>query len=165
MPTRTVNGSRRSIELLIACCAVVGLLFVASCSSDSDSSSDGADTAIQSDAQTDADDGGASDDESTSSNGELPDGFPDIPLPEFTKADVVKSGAGDSPGWSVLFTIDPTLETDGDQILTDYSAQLEAAGYAIEGDTTDVNIEANKGDTMITFHSSMNGTITIGVMD
>lgn len=162
MATPTRIGSRRSIEMFIACCALLGLVFVASCTSDSDSSSDRGDTTVQSDAQTDDD---ASDDAAPSSNGEVPDGFPDIPLPEFTKADVVKSGAGDSPGWSVLFTIDPTLETDGDQILTDYSAQLEAAGYAIEGDTTDVNIEANKDDTMITFHSSMDGTITIGVFD
>jgi len=163
MSARTIDGSRRSIEMLIACCAVVSLLFVASCSSDADSSGDGGATTIQSDAQTD-DAGGGSDGNAPSSNGDLPDGFPDIPVPEFAKADIIKSETGSSPGWSVMLTVDETLGTPSDEILDGYAAQLEAAGYEIAGDTTDVSIEAKKGDTTITFHSSMNGTITIGVM-
>jgi hypothetical protein len=152
--------------MFVACLALLGLVFVASCSSDSSSSTDGADATAQADARSDDDaDGNKTDDGGSKASGNVPEGFPDIPLPEFTKADVVKSGAGESPGWSVLFTVDPTLETDGDRILTDYAAQLEAAGYQIEGDTTDPSIEANKGDTLITFHSSMDGTITIGVFE
>lgn len=157
MATPTRIGSHRSIEMLIACCTVMGLLFVAACSSDSDSSRDGAATTIQA--------GGGAADDGSSSNGELPDGFPDIPVPDFEKADVVKSGTETSPGWSVLLTVDPSLETNGDQIITAYAEQLEAAGYEIEGDTTDVSIQATKDGTDVTFHSSMDGTITIGVFD
>ena len=46
MPVSTEPRSRRSVELLVACCAVLGLLFAAGCSSDSGSSTDASDTTI-----------------------------------------------------------------------------------------------------------------------
>lgn len=156
MPSPSRRDNRRSFRVFLAACALVGLLGVTACSSDSSSKSDSpADQ--NADADRDATGGGDS--------GEgRPDGFPDIPLPDHSKFDVIKSETDTSPGWSVLFTVDPTLAKDSDEIVTEYADQLEGDGYEIEGDATDASVQATKDDTYITFHSSMDGTITIGVM-
>lgn len=152
--------ARRSIKALFATFALIGMLAAGACSSGSTTSTDG--TTVAAGANAGDNDADAP---KSGSDGGLPDGFPDIPLPDFDKVDVVKSGAGDSPGWSVLLTVDPTLKTDGDEILTAYVEQLEAAGYEIEGDISDASIGATKDGMDIHFHSSMDGTITVGVVE
>lgn len=150
---------RRFLPLLIVAVAFFGLVGVSACSSDTKSSDAGAPTDSSDAKSSDAKDGDAG-----KGGGTVPDGFPDIPLPEFSDAKVIKDGSGKSPGWSVLFTVDETLAADQDTIVTDYAEQLRAAGYEVEGDATDASVAARKGDLEIFFHSSMNGTITIGVI-
>lgn len=164
MPVIETVDRRRSPRFLSALAIALGLTLFPACSSDSDGSAD-TDSATTVAAATDGVDDAADGDRSgaTDTTG-LPAGFPDVPLPEFTKVDVIKAETETAPGWNVMFTVDETLATPGDDIVNAYVEQLEAAGYEVEGDTSDVTIEATRDGTAIHFHSSMDGTITIGVM-
>lgn len=142
------STTSRLPKLFLAIVAIVTMLTIIGCSSDATSEADGKGAKPA----------------AADSTSKLPDGFPDIPLPDFVKFDVVKKGTESAPGWSVMFTVDAKLQTSKDEIVTAYIDQLKAAGYTIDGDATDVNVNAKKADHEIFFHSSMDGTITIGVI-
>lgn len=138
------------------------------CSSDSDSDSkketssapvDGADPA-----DTDSGSDGGSSSSDTGSPAGLPDGFPsDVPLPDASKVDVIKKETEALPGsWVLLLTIDPSLEASGDEIVDAYAEQLRGAGFEV--DDSGPAAEATSDAWSINFHSSMDGTLTVGTM-
>jgi len=91
-----------------------------------------------------------------------PDGFPaDVPLPEAAKIDTIKSATDATPGmWVVMVTVDPTLAESGEKLKAAFGTQLEEAGYEVS-EPDGSNVSAQNEDWEITFHSSMDGTLTI----
>lgn len=71
---------------------------------------------------------------------ELPEGFPDdIPLPEdATLRTATAMGAGGA--WRLMYVID----SDDDDRLERYAARLAAAGFEINADVPEVNIDARR---------------------
>lgn len=150
-PVRRSVGAR-ALGVLVAAVLVFG---ASACSSDSSSDADSAN--VEPGSATPKSDGG--------SKGDRPDGFPDdVPLPEFEKINVLMRGTDDTPDiWSVMLTIDPTLSETGDDLMDAYRGQLEDAGYVVEEAGAGV-FEAENDEWSINFHSSMDGTLTIGTV-
>jgi len=92
----------------------------------------------------------------------LPEHFPEeVPLPEFTSASKIGGQSGpdvDSPWWSVLLMLEEPTTTP----VEDYAAQLTSAGYTVTTDT--YATEAVGADWEISFHSSMENTLTVSVI-
>lgn len=144
--------SRRSIKSLFAVLAVMGLLFSAACSSDSENGSNSGSTSKS--------------DPGKSAGGEaLPKAFDGIPAPEgYKKFDTIaQAREDDGSGTQLLFTIDPTVTKPSEEIMAEYTALLEKNGYSTEQDGG--NTVAKKGSTELMYHSAMDGTITVAVID
>lgn len=146
---RTNTPARKTAALLGV--AALSIALVSGCGGGS--SGDG-DTAEASSGQ-----GG----DSTRASGEgLPEGFPsDVPLPDFTSAKKIGGESGpdiDSPWWSLVVM----LENPTDNPVEDYAAQLSDAGYTLS--TASGTTEAEGPDWEISFHSSMDNTLTVAVM-
>lgn len=152
MTTHFIFARHTKVRALVAAFAVVVLLGgTAACSSDSDSKSSG---------------GSSSASKSKSGSGKkLPDGFPDdVPMPKSEKVSVIRSATDDSPGfWIVMTTIDPSLKKTSESLMAAYSDQLEKAGFELS-DKGSSSVEAENDKWSITFHSSMDGTLTISTM-
>ncbi|MFA5565568.1 MAG: hypothetical protein WC184_07195 [Acidimicrobiia bacterium] len=175
-----ISGSRASHSLLGRLLAVVavGALFfggVVACSSDSESEGQNGQGVnlgqASSDVDNDGDEGaeadngadeGASSDAGSQERSDLPDGFPNIPLPNFTKSSTLMSG--DNPGgtFSVLLTIDPSLNKSGDDLIEEYRTQLVGEGFEVL-DEGPPSAELENDEWTIYFHSSMDGTLTVAV--
>lgn len=85
-------------------------------------------------------------------------------MPAFEKANVIKAATDDTQGmWVLMLTIDPTLKETGESLIAAYSAQLEEAGYEV-GDNGPSGGEATNDKWMINYHSSMDGTLTLGTI-
>lgn len=156
--TPTFARSQRARALGAAFAVAMLLGGTAACSSDSDSKS-GDKSSSGSNTKSDSSEAAS---EAGSDQG-LPEGFPDdIPMPAFEKANVIKSATDATPDiWVLMLTIDPTLEVTGESLIAAYSAQLEDAGYEV-GDNGAGGAEAKNDKWMIDFHSSMDGTMTVG---
>ncbi len=152
MSTHRIASRRRSARTLLASVAVVMVLGgTVACSSSSDSKiADKSSSGSKS--------------KSGSKSQELPEGFPDdVPLPEFEKVSVLMNGAANaSDVWSVMVIIDANLKESSESLMAAYTAQLEGAGYELK-DEDGSNVEAENDKWEIAFHSSADGTLTIGI--
>ncbi len=154
------SAVRKRLHVLFALIATLGVFTVSACSSDSDSSGGDAET-VEVSGQTD--DGDTSDDGgSSSAAGQVPDAFPDVPLPEYSDVKIINKGEPDGSFMQLMFIVDPSMETDGDEIMDAYSAQLEADGFEV--DDSGPSTSATKGDLELDYHSAGDGTISIAVI-
>lgn len=92
----------------------------------------------------------------------LPEDFPqDVPVPEFTSVKKIGGESGpdvNSDWWSIKVMLKGSTQTP----VEDYAAQLSDAGYTVSTDSgTTVAVGPN---WEISFHSSMEGTLTVGVI-
>lgn len=150
---RSSTGTDR-LRLIGATFALLFLLGgAAACSSDSDSKKD-----------TSTETTTAADGTSGENAAELPAGFPaDVPLPDFQKVDIIKEATDALPdSWVVMLTVDPSLETDGDELIDSYAEQLVDAGYEV--DDSGPAVTASNDDWELSFHSSLDGTLTVSTM-
>lgn len=175
--TPTTNHSRtlRTILAMVALIAMLGASAACSSSSDgtADAKSDSADsTAVVTDANSDADaksdaeaDDSKSDSDDSSSSKELPDGFPDIPVPKFSTLDVEQDGVENGMDiWSVTFTVSDSGKSDA-EIMDAYGAQLKEAGYEVTAkpDPATYGYKAAGHDLNIEFNASM-GDLLIQIL-
>ena len=101
--------------------------------------------------------------DNTKSSGDgLPEDFPDdVPLPEFDSAKKIGGDSGpdiDHDWWSVMFMLKNSTDTP----VEDYAAQLSNAGYTVSTDSGTTEAIGPKWE--ISFHSSMDNSLTVGVM-
>ena len=130
---------------------VLSIALLSGCGDDSSAEGDGAGAAA-----------GQESGNGTKATGDgLPEGFPaDVPLPEFDSARKIGGDSGpdvDHEWWSILLM----LENPTDTPVEDYAAQLSDAGYTVT--TEEYATEAEGPEWEISFHSSMENTLTVGV--
>lgn len=153
------DASWRKIGTLLGA-AVLTIALLSGCSDDSSADGNGAETASGQDSGDGKgqESGGG---ERASGDG-LPEDFPDdVPLPGFDSAKRIGGESGPevaSEWWSVLIMLENPTETP----VEDYAAQLSDAGYTVT--TGSAATEAIGPDWEISFHSSMENTLTVGVM-
>lgn len=154
--TSARSSTARALRAAFSVAMLLGA--TAACSSDSDSDSKNSSDPVS----VGADKPDSAEEPESGSDQDRPDGFPDdIPLPEFSDLNTTMSATDDSPGyWSLVLTIDPSMQESGESIMDAYSTQLQDAGYEVDGAGTG-NVEAENEEWTITFHSSMDGTLTI----
>lgn len=146
------NVSLRKIGALLGAIAL-STAMLSGCSGKS--STDDNNTTATSSAQESGD--------STKASGDgLPEDFPeDVPLPEFTSAKKIGGESGpdvNTDWWSIMVMLKSTTETP----VEDYAAQLSDVGYTVSTDSG--TTEAVGPNWEISFHSSMENTLTVGVM-
>lgn len=100
-------------------------------------------------------------DDDAADAGDLPEDFPtDVPLPGYKAVHKVGSSTEGFQYWSVVFELDYATETP----VADYAAILEDAGYTID-DASANNVDAEGQQWDVSFHSALEGTLTVSVME
>lgn len=153
--TAATDLSLRKVGALLGAVAL-SITLLSSCSSEAPAEEN---TAEESSVQ-EPDDNKEADDEV--SDDVLPEDFPeDVPLPEFTSTKKIGGESGpdvDSDWWSIMVMLKNPTETP----VEDYAAQLSDAGYTVSTDSG--TTEAIGPEWEISFHSSLENTLTVGVL-
>lgn len=153
LPTRP----RPALRSLAALLLVLGLAGASACSSSSDSSDAKGDSIGVSDAGPDSDSGTGS---GSGADADVPEWWGDLPVPDGVESvQVIAQPRSDGGGGQLMFIIDPSMTADGDEIVAKFSDQLRDAGYEVDDDGP--AIEATKGDTELSYHSSADGTLSV----
>ena len=152
MTSTDANGaSSRKIGALLGV-VILSIALLSGCGGGSSADGNGTGTAS----------GQESGDGKEASGDGLPEDFPDdVPLPGFDSAKKVGGASGPevaSDWWSILLMLENPTETP----VEDYAAQLSDAGYTVS--TESGTTEAIGPKWEISIHSSMENTLTVGVM-